>query len=126
MLDRFAKLLGIRHDQAEDALHSERAAKHVVSRRAFFGAGAALATGAIFSFPGQSVSYEETRFRLVSGDYYGSAVIGERVITASRGFVTKVDHLRGVITIGEGPGVGIAGGDYLFKAGERIRMSGRT
>lgn len=51
MLDRFAKLLGIRPDQAEDALHSERAAKHVVSRRSFFGASAALTAGTVFSFP---------------------------------------------------------------------------
>ena len=56
MLDRFAKLLGIRPDQAEDALRSERAAKHVVSRRSFFGAAAALATGAVFSFGGVEVA----------------------------------------------------------------------
>jgi len=52
MLDKFAKLLGVRRDQAEDALQSERAAKLVVSRRSFLGVGAALATGALFSFPG--------------------------------------------------------------------------
>ena len=51
MLDRFAKLLGIRPDQAEEALRSERAAKHVVSRRSFFGAAAALSAGAtVYAF----------------------------------------------------------------------------
>ena len=50
MLDRFARLLGIRIDQAEDALHSERGAKHVVSRRDFFGAAGALTAGTVFSF----------------------------------------------------------------------------
>lgn len=56
MLDRFAKLLGIRPDQAEDALRSERVAKHVVSRRSFFGAAAALAGGTLFSFGGVDVA----------------------------------------------------------------------
>ena len=65
MLDRFAKLLGIRPDQAEEALRSERAAKHVVSRRSFFGAAGALATGAIFSFGGV-VAEDAYEVRLVS------------------------------------------------------------
>lgn len=52
MLDRFAKLLGVRPDQAEDALHSERAAKHILTRRSFLGAGAMLTGGVLFSLPG--------------------------------------------------------------------------
>jgi hypothetical protein len=50
MLDVFCKLLGIRQDQAEDALKSERVARHALSRRTLFGASAMLATGAVFSF----------------------------------------------------------------------------
>lgn len=61
MLDKFAALLGIRPDQAEDALYSERAARHVVSRRSFFGAAGALATGAAFSFGGLEIADAATR-----------------------------------------------------------------
>ncbi len=49
-LYRFARLLGIPSHQAEDALHSERAARHVLSRRSFFGVSAAMVAGAGFSF----------------------------------------------------------------------------
>ncbi len=48
-LDTFAKLLGLPRHQAEDALHSERAAKAVLSRRSFFAAGAALAAGTVYA-----------------------------------------------------------------------------
>ena len=47
---RFAKMLGIEERHAEDALHSERVAKHVVSRRSFIGAAGALAGASLFSF----------------------------------------------------------------------------
>ena len=49
-LSRFARLLGLPAHQAEDALHSERAARAVLSRRSFFAAGGALAAGSAFSF----------------------------------------------------------------------------
>lgn len=48
-LQTFARMLGIAEHQAEDALHSERAAKAVLSRRSFFAAGAALAAGTAFA-----------------------------------------------------------------------------
>lgn len=55
MIDALARLLGIRPDQTEDALKSERAARATLNRRGFLlagaTAGAALATGAIFSLP---------------------------------------------------------------------------
>lgn len=44
---RFAKLLGVQPHQAEDALHSESAARAVLSRRNLFAAGAALAAGSV-------------------------------------------------------------------------------
>lgn len=50
-LSRFAKLLGLPHHQAEDALHSERAARAVLTRRSFFAAGGAMAASLAFSFP---------------------------------------------------------------------------
>lgn len=49
-LQRFATMLGIGEHQAEDALHSERAARAVLSRRNLFAAGAAMAAGSAFSF----------------------------------------------------------------------------
>jgi hypothetical protein len=56
MFDALAKMLGVRRDQAEDAIHSERAARVTLNRRGFLlagaTAGAALATGAIWSIPG--------------------------------------------------------------------------
>lgn len=48
MIDTLCKLLGIREDQADDALRSERCARLTLSRRSLF--GAALCTGAAFSF----------------------------------------------------------------------------
>jgi hypothetical protein len=45
-------MLGVPQHQAEDALHSERAARAVISRRNLFAAGGALAAGAVWSFPG--------------------------------------------------------------------------
>lgn len=48
-LQKLATMLGIGEHQAEDALHSERAARIAVGRRDFLAAGAALATGAAFS-----------------------------------------------------------------------------
>lgn len=46
-LQYFASMLGIAQHQAEDALHAERAAHAVLSRRSFFAAGAALASGLV-------------------------------------------------------------------------------
>lgn len=49
-LHALARLLGIKPHQAEGALHSERAARAVLSRRDLFAAGSALAVGSAFSF----------------------------------------------------------------------------
>ncbi len=49
--NEFAKLVGVAPRHAEDALHSERAAKATLSRRGMFGASAALAAGVAFGFP---------------------------------------------------------------------------
>jgi hypothetical protein len=48
-LKTLARMLGIGDHQAEDALHSERAARVAIGRRDFLAAGAALVTGAAFS-----------------------------------------------------------------------------
>ncbi len=59
MIDALARLLGIRRDQTEDALKSERAARATLNRRGFLLAGASasasLATGAIWSLPSVAV-----------------------------------------------------------------------
>jgi hypothetical protein len=46
-LARLAKMLGVPTRLAEDALHSERAARAVLSRRNLFAAGAAMAAGSL-------------------------------------------------------------------------------
>lgn len=46
-LQTFAKMLGLPSRLAEDALHSESAARAVLSRRNLFAAGAALAVGSV-------------------------------------------------------------------------------
>lgn len=56
-LKEFAKLLHLPERHAEDALHSERAAKHTISRRSFFGTSAAMAGAAVFAIP-QAVEAE--------------------------------------------------------------------
>ena len=50
-LAQFAKLLGLPAHHAEDALHSERAARAVLSRRSFFAAAGAMASGLVVSVP---------------------------------------------------------------------------
>ncbi len=46
----FAKMIGVPEHQSEDALHSEGAARAVLSRRDLLAAGAGLAAGSAFSF----------------------------------------------------------------------------
>ncbi len=52
--NEFAALIGVAPRHAEDALHSERAARASLSRRGLFGASAALAAGVAFGFPATS------------------------------------------------------------------------
>lgn len=47
-LQTLGRMLGVRSDLAEDAMHSERAAKAVLSRRNLFAAAGAMAAGAVF------------------------------------------------------------------------------
>lgn len=53
----FASLIGVAPRHAEAALYSERAAKATLSRRAMFGASAALAAGVAFGFPTSAPVY---------------------------------------------------------------------
>jgi hypothetical protein len=48
-------MLGLSRDAAEASLHSERAARAVLTRRNLLAAGGALATGAAFSFAAPEV-----------------------------------------------------------------------
>lgn len=50
MIKQLAKMLGLSPEQAEASMHSERAARAVLTRRNLFAAGAALAVGSSFSF----------------------------------------------------------------------------
>ncbi len=50
MIQALAKLLGLTPEHAEASMHSESAARAVLTRRNLFAAGAALATGSVFSF----------------------------------------------------------------------------
>lgn len=47
-LKTLASMLGVRSDLAEGAMHSERAAKAVLSRRNLFAAAGAMAAGSVF------------------------------------------------------------------------------
>lgn len=110
---RFAKMLGIREDQAEDALKSERAAKLMLSRRAFFGVSGALAVGTAFAFAhaplspldwriGKTLDVTEFMFRQQA---VGPFIVGESPMirgtqTHSALIVLGVDHIRGIITLG--------------------------
>lgn len=50
MIQTLAKMLGLSRDDAEASMHSERAARAVLTRRNLFAAGAAMAAGSAFSF----------------------------------------------------------------------------
>lgn len=50
MIKTLAKMLGLSTEHAEASLHSERAARAVLTRRNLFAAGGALAAGSVFSF----------------------------------------------------------------------------
>lgn len=63
-LRSFARMLGVKDEHAEDALHSEHVAHHV-TRRGFLGAAAALAGGSVFSF-GPAGTIDSYEFRLVA------------------------------------------------------------
>lgn len=76
-LVEFARMLGLQSRHAEDALHSEQAARLVVSRRGFLGASALLAAGSVFSFapPGPMSSVQ----LLVNGNVVRSWSRRERI-----------------------------------------------
>lgn len=68
-LESFARLLGIKDDQAEDALTSERVARHV-TRRGFLGAAGALVGGTLFSF---GTEEPRTLFLREDGTWHGGS-----------------------------------------------------
>lgn len=55
-LDSFARMLGLQPRDAEDALHSERAARFVLTRRGFLGASALVGAAALLA-EGQAFSF---------------------------------------------------------------------
>lgn len=60
-LQRFAQMLGLAPSAAEDALHSERAARAVLSRRDLLAASGALAGASLFSFAKPTMALGEIR-----------------------------------------------------------------
>lgn len=88
-LERFATMVGLRPDLAEDALHSEGAARAVLSRRNLFAAGAAMAAGSAFSF-GQAYDVQTIWLGLDEGRVPGSYM----QIVYTRGSIAKGDLVR--------------------------------
>jgi hypothetical protein len=65
ILATFASIVGVPTRLAEDALHSERAARHTLSRRGMMGALAAMAVGNVMPLPAMPAQYVV----LVNGTY---------------------------------------------------------
>jgi hypothetical protein len=68
-LATFAKMLGINPRIAEDALHSDRAARVALSRRNLFAAAGAMATGTAFGFaaPAKVFGWDQVRLTFAPG-----------------------------------------------------------
>lgn len=62
MIQQLAKLLGLSETQAAESMHSERAARHVLSRRSAIGLGAVMVASTAFSF-GMSTAIPECLLR---------------------------------------------------------------
>lgn len=86
--DVFAKMIGVRSDQADDALRSERAARATLSRRSFGAVAASLVAGTAFSF-----APHEEMFRLPSS--VGLAD-GSLVFSWEQGLYVFMKFLKGV------------------------------
>lgn len=113
MIGALAKLLGLSRTQTEESLYSERAARHVLSRRSAIGLGAAMAAGSLFKF-GTPDPFDGYEFRI---GVYGHIVCGvpgwipivsdtvnffglDRVeVHGPTAVVTGVDRLNGIITV---------------------------
>lgn len=70
ILATFARLIGVPTRLAEDALHSERAARHTLSRRGMMGALAAMAAGSVVSLPAMPREWDGYSITLVNGAAY--------------------------------------------------------
>lgn len=80
-LAKLARMLGIDEHQAEDALHSERAARAVLTRRNLFAASAAMAMGAAFSIP---KPLELTGFFVTNNRLRGPLMFGDIEVRLNR------------------------------------------
>lgn len=76
-----ARMLGIKPHQAEDALHSEHAARAVLSRRDLFAAGGAMAAGSAFSFapPPPSIEFYGNLFATVARRFVHDAALSRLI-----------------------------------------------
>ena len=76
-LSTLARMLGVRRELAEDALHSERAAKAVLSRRSLFAAVGAMVGGVAFGFGGFERPWDWMMF--ADGVEVARGVTGEKI-----------------------------------------------
>lgn len=72
MLDTLARMLGLSRTAAEESLHSERAARHVLTRRDAFGLAGAMCSGFFYS-------ELDPRGFLFTAHYLQAAQLGERM-----------------------------------------------
>ena len=98
-LEAFARLVGIRREQAEEVLHSEASARAQLSRRGFFVGVGAVAAGSCFSFLEANPLKKRTvwvKLMSVSGyaAFYtvGEAVLGDLVSFESDSSVIPGTH----------------------------------
>lgn len=114
-LESLAKMLGIRRDLAEDALHSERAAKVVLSRRNLFAAAGAMAAGSLLVDVPQAMP-------LVLRGRHSDRTFEEPVALAALAYVTRC-NFKGGVTRMDGA---LLTGSYIHQPTEvgPIRMSG--
>jgi hypothetical protein len=96
-LSALARMLGIKTDLAEDALHSERAARAVLTRRNLFAAGGALAAGSVFSFGVPPLGWEAWYAYIDANRAYWDQVFRLQTIDIKRALVSMIrerDHLQ--------------------------------
>lgn len=78
ILSAFARIIGVPTRLAEDALHSERAARHTLSRRGMMGALAAMAAGSVMPLPVMPAATSGS-MTLVNGVVYSWSDIKVRI-----------------------------------------------
>jgi hypothetical protein len=112
MLDALARLLGLSRTDAEASMHSERAARHVLTRRETFGLAAAMCAGTVLGdvLPAEPSAVlrmiqdeMERAHRLTVAQWETFHYELGMQVQASSGpalTITGIDRARGIITVG--------------------------